>query len=247
MGLGKGKKDAARPKAPVDEFSAALDWEAARTSLLEKSQARAWRIAWVAVLTAVLPWVAIVLMMPLKQTVPYVIRVDNATGVPDIVTTMNHKDLAYDEVMDKYWVARYVRARQTYDWYTLQDDYDTVGMLSDGPIAKVYAAQFSGENGLDKKNGNRVRVVTKILSVVPSGNGSATVRFVTQTSGTDSAGAAAVTNWVATVAYKYRNPSMMKESYRLVNPFGFQVMSYRVDPELVGGTTSAVSNAGGAQ
>ena len=100
---------------------------------------------------------------------------------------------------------------------------------------------------LDKRNGNRVRVVTKILSVVPSGNGSATVRFVTETSGTDSAGAATVTGWVATVAYKYRNPSMMKESYRLVNPFGFQVVSYRVDPELVSAAAGPVATAGGAQ
>ena len=42
-------------------------------------------------------------------------------------------------------------------------------------------------------------------------------------------------SWVATIAFEYRNPSVIKESQRLVNPFGFQVLSYRVDPEMIGG------------
>lgn len=74
--------------------------------------------------------------------------------------------------------------------------------------------------------------------MVPSGNGSATVRFVVETGSMDGSTPATPTNWVATVGYKYRNPSSMKESDRLVNPFGFQVTSYRVDPELSNGTVA---------
>lgn len=225
----------------ADDYDKALDWEASRVLLTEQSERRAWRWASTALCLLVLSWVAIVLMMPLKETVPYVIRVDSATGVPDIVTTMNQKGVAFDEVMDKYWVARYIRARETYDWYSLQEDYETVGMLSSGPVGKEYARLFAGESSLDKLNGAKVRRTVEVLSVVPSGTGTATVRFRTRTAPTDGSSPPSIAGWVATVSYEYRNPSIMQESYRLTNPFGFQVMSYRIDPESIstGPSTSA--------
>jgi type IV secretion system protein VirB8 len=75
----------------------------------------------------------------------------------------------------------------------------------------------------------------KIISVVPSGAETGTVRFIKTTKRVDEEGAGASMSWVATIAFEYRNPSVIKESQRLVNPFGFQVLSYRVDPEMIGG------------
>ena len=106
---------------------------------IEKSERRAWLVAMIAVGAAALSTAAIAMMMPLKASVPYVIRVDNTTGVPDIVTTMTDKSVTGDEIMDKYWLAQYVRARETYDWYTLQRDYDTVGLLSSANVGAGYA------------------------------------------------------------------------------------------------------------
>lgn len=233
--IGKNKRSKEASQSAPDDFGKALDWEASRIALNERSERRAWRIVWVIAGLLVLSWVAIVLMMPLKETVPYVIRVNNATGVPDIVTKMSAKDLAFDEVMDKYWVARYVRTRENYDWYSLQEDYETVGMLSSPAVGKEYAAQYGGETGIDKKLANNTRKRVEILSVVPSGKGTATVRYRVATGPVDGTSPPVVTGWVATVSYEYKSPSVMPESYRFVNPFGFQVVSYRNDPEFVGG------------
>lgn len=233
--IGNKNRSKETSQSAPDDFDKALDWEASRIAMNERSERRAWRIMWVVAGLLVLSWVAIVLMMPLKQTVPYVIRVDNATGVPDIVTRLNTKDMAFDEVMDKYWVASYVRARENYDWYSLQEDYERVGMLSSAIVGKEYAAQYGGDNGIDKKLANHTRKVVEILSVVPSGKGTATVRYRVSTGPVDGSSPPAVTGWVATVSYEYKNPSLMPESYRYVNPFGFQVVSYRNDPEFVGG------------
>jgi type IV secretion system protein VirB8 len=73
-----------------------------------------------------------------------------------------------------------------------------------------------------------------VLSVVPNGKGIATVRFIKHIKRVNQEGEGEIQHWVATISYEYRNPSKMKESLRLQNPFGFQVLSYRVDPELVG-------------
>ena len=43
-----------------------------------------------------------------------------------------------------------------------------------------------------------------------------------------------MTSWIATIGYEYRKISKMKEDDRLKNPIGFQVLSYRVDPEISG-------------
>jgi len=225
-------------KTPIVEtthFDQAINWETSRIQAIETSQRRAWRVAMVAVGTAGLAIIAIILMMPLKESVPYVIRVDNATGVPDIVTAMNDKTITGDDVMDKYWLAQYVRARETYDWYTLQHDYNMVGLLSSPNVGSGYAQLFDGKEALDKKYGKTVRATVDILSVVPTGKHTGTVRFIKTTKRVDQEEApGSTTQWVATIAYEYRNTALIKESARLVNPFGFQVLSYRVDPEMIG-------------
>lgn len=231
-----GKRKEAAPQLSSDGYDKALDWEASRSVMIEKSNTRAWGYVKILGALLVLSWAGMVLMLPLKETIPYVIRVDSATGVPDIVTAMNQKGVGYDEVMDKYWIARYVRARESYDWYTLQADYDATGMMSAPGVAKEYAAQFNGESAIQTKLGNGTRIKTEVLSVVPTGAGIATVRFQRRRGSPDGTQSEEVTSWIATIAYEYRNPSVMKESYRLINPLGFQVTSYRVDPELGGGS-----------
>ena len=225
-------------ETPTDEkpvFEQAINWESSRVLSIEKSERRAWRVAFASVGVAVLAIAAIAMMMPLKESVPYVIRVDNTTGVPDIVTAITDKAVTGDEVMDKYWLAHYVRARETYDWYTLQRDYNTVGLLSSANVGQGYAQLFEGKDALDKTYGKTVRATVEILSVVPTGKNTGTVRFIKTTKRVDQEGApGTVTKWVATVAYEYRSTALIKESARLVNPFGFQVLTYRVDPEMVG-------------
>jgi len=228
-----GKDDGGRKK---NVFEAANDWEASRIQAIEASERRAWKVAIGAVIVAVLAWLVVVMLLPLKETIPYIYRTDTKTGVPDLITAMTDKQVTGDEVMDKYWLAQYVRARETYDWYTLQNDYDTVGLLSSAPVGAAYSQLFEGKDALDKKYGKSVRATTQIVSVVPDvSNRTAAVRFTKTTKRIEQEGPETTTRWVATIAYEYRSTARIKESARLVNPFGFQVLSYRVDPELGGG------------
>ncbi|WP_372371950.1 virB8 family protein [Xanthomonas axonopodis] len=242
FGRDKRQQQGATPPGKDSEpgsahFNESMNWEASRGAALERSERRAWRVAGAFGLGFVLAATAIVVMAPLKETVPYVIRVDNATGVPDLVTAMSEKDIGYDEAMDRYWLAQYVRARETYDWYTLQKDYDTVGLLSSANVAKAYGELFTGDGALDKTLGSQVRRTVEIVSVVPNGSGIGTVRFIKTERRADDTGQGTVTRHIATIGYKYRNPSVLRESSRLTNPLAFQVTSYRADPELTTGAT----------
>lgn len=228
--------EAAQPRPEEKScFESAMHWEASITQAREASERRAWHVAAAAVAMTVLSWGGIALMLPLKESIPYVIRVDSVTGVPDIITVLDTKSITADDVSNKYWLAQYVRARETYDWHTLQKDYDTVGMLSSNSIGRAYANLFTGKDALDKRYGADTRATIDILSVVPAGtSGVGTVRFIKTTKRVNDDGPGVSTKWIATIGFEYRNPSAISESQRLVNPFGFQVLSYRVDPELVG-------------
>jgi type IV secretion system protein VirB8 len=212
--------------------SQAVSWETSRLEQLRRSERRAWTIAIIAVVLVLLSWLAIVFMLPLKESVPYLIRVDNATGVPDIVTTLKEKPVGYDEVMDKYWVARYVRARETYDWFTLQEEYSTVNLLSGPDVASAYNHKFEGADAEDRKYGNSTRITSTLSSIVLDGHGVATVRFTKHAKAVAEGSPEETSHWVATLGYEYRNVSKLRESVRLTNPLGFQVLTYRVDPEV---------------
>ena len=216
-----------------DHFQKAFDWETSRIEQIEKSERTAWNVAKGASLVAILAIIALVLLLPLKKSIPYLVRVDKNTGYTDIVTTLHAKTLTVDEAADKYWLAKFVRARESWEWYTAQEDYDTVRLLASSDVGRQYAKLFEGSNALDKQFGQHTVASVDIQSVVPHGNGQATVRFqkkINRRDGGDSG--ARLSSWVATIGYEYRPAGKMAEKDRLKNPLGFQAMSYRIDPEV---------------
>ena len=214
-------------------FTEVSNWDKSRSMQAERSERRAWYVAGAFGAAFLLSCGVIAMMLPLKETTPYVVRVDDATGVPTIVTAMQDQIVTGDDVMTKYWLAKYIRHREAYDWYTLQNDYDTTGMLSSGSVGADYSAQFEGENALTDKYGDRVQVTVKVVSVVPTGDTTGTVRFIKTTKSLSTNTVTNTSQWVATIGFEFRNTERVTESVRLINPFGFRVTSYRVDPELV--------------
>ena len=220
------------------------DWESSRVEAIERSEGRAGVIAKIAVLLVVLLVVAIISMLPLKEKIPYLVRVDSSTGIPDIINSLTSKEITHPDAWNKHWMVEYVRHRETYNWYTLQGDYDYVGLFSSPPIAQEYQSLFSGAEALDQVYGNKITVKVKIVSVVPNAKKttkgvdyySGTVRFKKTIKRVKDKGKGKSTYWLATITFVYNNPKKLKESERLENPFGLQVVDYRVDPELIGDT-----------
>jgi type IV secretion system protein VirB8 len=117
-----------------------------------------------------------------------------------------------------------------------------VRLLSAPEVGRDYARLFEGPNALDKQYGQGTVVTVEIRSVVPHGNGQASVRFDKKIKARDSGEAGArISTWVATVGYEYKKVSKMKEDERLKNPLGFQAMSYRVDSEITRQVTPAAA------
>ncbi|EDO9243068.1 type IV secretion system protein, partial [Campylobacter coli] len=188
-----------------NEFNTAIDYEASFRYLIEKSNKRAWLIAFISIFIAIISIIAVVLLTPLKTIEPYVIRVDNTTGMVDILTMLDEKEIKANEALDKYFISTYVKAREGYYYDLLNQDYLLTQLMSSEKVANEYRALYEGDNARDQilKNSNEVSV--QILSIVlgeSNGVKTATVRAIITTKNLTSKGTAQATK-VITLSYDY--------------------------------------------
>jgi len=201
---------------------------------LVRSRRSAWRATAAAGALLAVALIALVAMQPLKRVEGFVLRIDNATGAVDLVTTLRDGQTSYGEVVDRYFLNKYVLNREGYEYETIQTAYDTTLLLSSEVVQREYAALFQGPGARDKALSNRSRIAVRVRSITPGSTpNAALVRFTTRLL-RENGQPAAEQSLVATIGFRYVG-APMHEQDRLVNPLGFQVTSYRVDPEVVGG------------
>ncbi|HED7986346.1 TPA: type IV secretion system protein [Campylobacter coli] len=216
-----------------NEFNTAIDYEASFRYLIEKSNKRAWLIAFISIFIAIISIIAVVLLTPLKTIEPYVIRVDNTTGMVDILTMLDEKEIKANEALDKYFISQYVKAREGYYYELLNQDYLLTQLMSSEKVANEYRAWYEGENARDQilKNSNEVNV--QILSIVlgnSNGVKTSTIRAKIITKNLNTRGLSESTK-VITLSYDYILAKASEEN-RILNPLGFKVTNYRIDEEI---------------
>jgi type IV secretion system protein VirB8 len=201
--------------------------------MVRRNSKIAWRIAIGCLVITGMAIGAVAALTPLKTVQPYVIRVDNNTGATDIVTTLKQSEKTYGEVIDKYWLAQYIKYRESYDWQTIQTTYDATMLLSAQPVQQEFAKIYTDNNpnAPHKILKDRFKVIVNVKAISFVGQ-MAQIRFDKQLiplTG-DLSKTTPPQQLIATVAFDYANQPM-QEKDRLVNPLGFQITSYRVDPE----------------
>ncbi|EAI7927492.1 type IV secretion system protein [Campylobacter coli] len=216
-----------------NDFNSAMDYEASFRYLIDKSNKRAWLIAFVSIFIAIISIVAVVLLTPLKTIEPYVIRVDNTTGMVNILTMLDEKEISSNEALDKYFISQYVKAREGYYYELLNQDYLLTQLMSSEKVANEYRAWYEGENARDQilKNSNEVNV--QILSIVlgnSNGVKTSTIRAKIITKNLNTRGLSESTK-VITLSYDYILAKASEEN-RILNPLGFKVTNYRIDEEI---------------
>jgi len=214
-----------------DYLAAAKAWETDEITRLKGSRKLAWMVAGVGAAIATVSVVAVAMLTPLKTVEPFVVRVDKNTGQSDVVTLLDQKTVSSSEAIDKYFLARYINYREEYSNAEAFPNYEAVTAMSTQDIASVYFNAINPSNKASPVSvyGRQGEVEVKVNSVVFMGNNVAQVRFQRQARMSGSAPWDA-SSWIATVTYEYTNaPTAEKD--RLVNPVGFRVINYRLDPE----------------
>lgn len=212
-------------------FDKARRFDQDRMIKAERSARIAWCVAIVASILAAAAIFAVAGLTPLKTVQPFVVRVDNSTGIVDVVSALTSTAGTYDEAATKYFAARYVRAREGYVWSEAEDNFRTVALLSTQPEQQRFAALYRGSNPESPQNiyGRSATARINIVSISLINANVVSVRYIrTVTRGEE----VRTTHWVATLTFAYVN-APMSSTDRLVNPLGFVVSEYRADPEVV--------------
>jgi len=213
-------------------FDEAKRWDQDRLASAERSKRLAWTVAAGAGALAVVAIGALAALTPLKTVEPFVVRVDRSTGAVDVMTGLKGEDhLTYEEAVSKYFLSLYVRSREGWLPQAAEQNFRQVSILSTPAEQQRWADAFRPSNsqspqvlwGDNAVSLIEVRAISFVSPKVANVRFHRIVRQAQQTLESD---------WIATVAFTYTK-APMAEADRLRNPLGFQVISYRADPEVV--------------
>ncbi|MEX9225582.1 virB8 family protein [Providencia rettgeri] len=185
---------------------------------------------------------AIIMMLPLKNTEVEIWTVDKNTGQTEKVSRVLSENITKDEALGRYFVTQYIKNREGYNYFRLQHDYDMVMLWSAENVANEYTALFKTEARptIVYKKAQRtadIEILYPVFINPSSQKGDpdllATVRFkkiikdVTTNRSVEEA-------WVARMTYRFMPDAEKKESERNANPLGFVVTSFIAEKEIRG-------------
>jgi type IV secretion system protein VirB8 len=221
-----------------DYFREAQSWDADRLVQGRRALQVAWWVACAGWLCAFASSLALIVLMPLKRVDPFVVRVDNSTGVVDVVPVLSGH-ATQDEIITRYFLSHYLTVCERFNFSTAESDYEECGAFHSAQRNQAWYALWTATNpnsplNLHKDGGSvRVQVAAVSFFTRASGLGDlAQVRYVKvarQGVGAEES----FTHWIATLQYAYGEPAKDPKTRRW-NPLGFKILDFRAEPEVPG-------------
>lgn len=216
-------------------FLEAQSWEADRTTEQRHSARTAWWVAtagWTCALSGAL---ALAILMPLKRVDPFVVRVDNATGIVDVVPAYDARATP-QEAVTRYFLTHYVTVCERFNFATAESDYEECGAFHSPQRNQAWYAMWTATNPASPlnihKDGSTVRVQVQSVSFFTRASGLADLAQVRYLKALrlGPGGDEKFSHWIATVQYAYTEPSKDPRTRRW-NPLGFKVIEFKSEAE----------------
>lgn len=174
--------------------------------------------------------IVIAQLTPLKTVEPFVIQVDQKSGITQTVDPLTVKELTANESVNNFFIVGYIRARETYDIHDLPHNYNVVRIMSERD--RVYP-DFVTQADPNNPRSNAARLgssglrTVKFKSITYLNPHLVQARvLIEEKSGT----AYNQYNKIILVGFEYIKLTLAEEE-RYINPLGFRVTEYRVDEE----------------
>jgi len=228
----------------------ARSWDADRAAQSRRSARVAWTVAGAGALALLAASFALLALMPLKQVEPFVIRVDNSTGLVDVVPVYAGKS-ELSETVTRYLLTHYVTVCERFNFATAESDYEECGAFH---TAKRNAAWYAAWNPTNPasplnlyKDGSSVRAQVISVSFFKRASGIADLAQVRYLKAKRAAGGEdeEVSHWIASIEFAYADPSK-DPKVRRWNPLGFKIVDFRPEPEVLPDATPATEALAGA-
>jgi type IV secretion system protein VirB8 len=216
----------------------AASWDADRVAQAARRAAVAWRVAAAGWLCAISSAVALALLVPLKRVEPYLVRVDNTTGVVDVVPVYaGHVPLG--EAVTRYFLTHYIAVCERFESAMAESDYEECAAFNSARLNQALYAKWNRANPSSPlnlhKDGSTDTARIESVSFFKRASGEsdlAQVRFARiERQGVGAPGR--VTHWIASIQYRYGKPPDDPRT-RGWNPLGFEVVELGIEPEVLG-------------
>lgn len=201
-------------------------------------------IALVALITAAVAVFTVLRLAPLKSVEPYLLQINEKTGITQKVNPVSRADYAASTSVDRYFVSTYIRMREGYNFSTLRNNYNTVRLMSSPPVFFAFRRQIDPSNpvslpahlGTTGMRDIKINSMNYLSNPITRGQKSDTsdskimqARITTTDSLPNQADVEQ--QWVVTVTFEYANLKL-NEAEQLLNPLGYIVSSYQIQREI---------------
>jgi type IV secretion system protein VirB8 len=182
-------------------------------------------------------------LVPLKSVEPFVIQVDQKSGITQVVDPLKARELTANESINQYFMVQYIRARESYlgspdrNYY----NYNLVRVLSDPQVFGKYQHEIILSNPDSPgsrlgSGGSREAHVSsmKFLDRRDLPGGGESRRYLVRALVVEKSGGSLPKNMqkLILIEFKYTELELSIED-RYLNPIGFRVLSYRIDDDNV--------------
>jgi type IV secretion system protein VirB8 len=231
-------------------FAEARSWDADRAAQARRSAHLAWGVAGLGWFALAMTALALLLLMPLKRVEPFVIRVDNSTGLVDVVPIYAGRT-ELSETVTRYLLVHYVTVCERFNFSTAESDYEECGAFHTAQRNAAWYALWNPNNPSSPlnlyKDGSSVRAEVISVSFFKRGSGVTDLAQVRYIKAKRAAGGGddEVTHWIATIQYAYANPPS-DPAVRRWNPLGFKIEDFRPEPEVLPQVAPSTAAAGSA-
>jgi type IV secretion system protein VirB8 len=158
-----------------------------------------------------------------KSLEPYVIEIEEKSGVPTVVNQMTSKDLTGNEAVKSYFINQFIQAAAGYDPKTYRRDAHIVRLLSTQAIYADFRKRINARKlGIDTKIKPRIKSVQFISAE------RILVRALIETNSKVTGFEAK--DYVMEMSFYFANLTLSEEE-RLINPLGFQVIQFSMVEE----------------
>jgi type IV secretion system protein VirB8 len=226
-----------KPDVAIENYlSEAASWDEDRVAVQRRSARTAWWAAGAGWICAVTLGVAVMLLTPLKRVEPFVIRVDNTTGLVDVVPVYAG-NAPMPQVVTRYFLDHYVTVCERFNFSTAESDYQECGAFHTAQRNQAWYAAWNKTNPASPlnlyKDGTTLRAQVTSVSFFTRADGVTDLAQVRYYQGKRQAGSAeeARSYFIASIRYTFAAPSTDPEVRRW-NPLGFKIVDFRAEPEV---------------
>jgi type IV secretion system protein VirB8 len=160
-------------------------------------------------------------MMSSKSLEPYVIEIDEKTGIATTVQQPTSQNYTANEVMRRYFINKYIQATMNYNPKTYKQDSEVARLFSSPAIYNAYKKRIN-PNIL----GGGSTITTKVKSLLFKDSNSLEIRSTSEivTSGTPPI----TKNEILFMNFFFAPDIALSMEERLINPLGFQVSNFEI-------------------